>query len=333
MDRRQFINEITALGVAVTVAGFPGLVPQAWAAPAKTESRTAHWAARVRRSPLLVWAGFTSAGRTSRRASASSALPSTTASISWITAGITMAAKRNPHGQGPERRLPPEGFPDDQNRWAHRGGRHQQIEESLKRLQTDTIDLLQFHELIRMSDPDRIFAPGGAYEAMLPRKKAGKIRYIGFTGHKSPAIHLKMLELCFAHNFTPATVQMPLNLMDAHYDSFQKQVLPVLLQHGIGPLAMKSMGDHFLLESKTVTPMECLHYDMNLPVAVVITGCDSMPILEQALTAARTFRPLSAQEVAALLAKTAKAAARGRFELYKTSDHFDSTARNPQWLG
>jgi aryl-alcohol dehydrogenase-like predicted oxidoreductase len=208
-----------------------------------------------------------------------------------------------------------------------------QLDESLKRLQTDTIDLLQFHELIRMSDPERIFAPRGAYEAMVAAKKAGKIRYIGFTGHKSPAIHLKMLELCFANNFTPATVQMPLNLMDAHYDSFQKQILPMLLQHGIGPLAMKSMGDHFLLESNTVTPMECLHYDMNLPVAVVITGCDSMPILEQALTAARTFRPLSSQEVAALLTKTAKAAAQGRFERYKTSDHFDSTAHNPQWLG
>jgi uncharacterized protein len=158
-------------------------------------------------------------------------------------------------------------------------------------------------------------------------------RCLGFTGHKSPSIHLKMLELCFAHNFTPATVQMPLNLMDAYYDSFQKQVLPMLLQQGIGPLAMKSMVDYYLLESKTVIPMECLHYDMNLPVAAVITGCDSLPILEQALTAARTFHPLSPQEVTALLAKTAKAAARGRYELYKTSDHFDSTARNPQWLG
>jgi tyrosyl-tRNA synthetase len=110
-------------------------------------------------------------------------------------------------------------------------------------------------------------------------------------------------------------------------------VLPVLLQHGIGPLAMKSMGDHYLLDSKAVTPMECLHYDMNLPVAVVITGCDSMPILEQALNAARTFRPMSETEVAALLAKTAEAAKQGRYELYKTSDHFDSTAHNPQWLG
>jgi diketogulonate reductase-like aldo/keto reductase len=208
-----------------------------------------------------------------------------------------------------------------------------QLNESLRRLQTDTIDLLQFHEIIRMSDPERIFAANGAFQAMLEAKKAGKIRYIGFTGHKSPAIHLKMLETCFAHNFNPATVQLPLNIMDAHYDSFQKQVLPVLLQRGIAPLGMKPMGGRHLLESKTVTPMECLHYAMNLPVSVVITGCDSLPILEQALTAARTFRSLSAQEVSALLAKTAKAAEGGRYELYKTTDQFDSTAHNPQWLG
>ena len=208
-----------------------------------------------------------------------------------------------------------------------------QLEESLQRLQTDMIDLVQFHEIIRMSDPERIFAPGGAYEAMVKAQEAGKFRYLGFTGHKSPAIHLKMLETCFANNFTPATVQMPLNVMDAHYNSFQKQVLPVLLQKNIGPLAMKSMGDEFLLQSNTVTPVECLHYDMNLPVAVVITGCDSMAILEQALHAARTFQPLSEPEVSALLAKTAQAAADGKYERYKTSDHHDSTAHNPQWLG
>jgi aryl-alcohol dehydrogenase-like predicted oxidoreductase len=208
-----------------------------------------------------------------------------------------------------------------------------QLEESLQRLQTDMIDLVQFHEIIRMSDAESIFAPGGAYEAMVKAQEAGKFRYLGFTGHKSPAIHLNMLEICFANNFTPATVQMPLNVMDAHYNSFQKQVLPVLLQKNIAPLAMKSMGDEFLLQSNTVTPVECLHYDMNLPVAVVITGCDSMAILEQALHAARTFQPLSESEVSALLAKTAQAAADGKYERYKTSDKHDSTAHNPQWLG
>ncbi len=208
-----------------------------------------------------------------------------------------------------------------------------QLEESLGRLQTDRLDLLQFHEIIRMSDPERIFAPGGAYEAMVKAQKAGKFRYLGFTGHKSPEIHLKMLETCFAHNFTPATVQMPLNVMDAHYDSFQKLVLPVLLKNNIAPLAMKSMGDEFLLQSNTVTPVECLHYDMNLPVAVVVTGCDSMAILDQALQAARTFQPLREAEVSAILAKTAQAAAGGRYERYKTTEHHDSTAHNPQWLG
>ena len=208
-----------------------------------------------------------------------------------------------------------------------------QIEESLRRLQTDHIDLLQFHEIIRESDPDRIFAPGGGIEAALEAKKAGKIRRIGFTGHKSPDIHLKMLNTAFAHQFTFDTVQMPLNVMDAHYNSFEKKVLPVLVKHALGVLEMKPMGDHLILNSKTVTPVECLHYAMNLPTSVVITGCDTIPILEQALKAARTFRPMSEAEVAGLLAKTAKAAQNGQYELYKTSHQFDGTYHNPQWLG
>jgi predicted aldo/keto reductase-like oxidoreductase len=178
----------------------------------------------------------------------------------------------------------------------------QQLEESLRRLQTDHIDLLQFHEVIRLSDPDRIFGPDGAMEAFLAAKQAGKIRYIGFTGHKSPEIHLKMLDTAFARQFTFDAVQMPLNVMDAHYDSFEKRVLSVLLKHQIGVLGMKPMGDHFILESQTVSPVECLHYAMNLPTSVVITGCDSLPILEQALQAAHSFRPLSDTEVSALLA-------------------------------
>jgi predicted aldo/keto reductase-like oxidoreductase len=207
-----------------------------------------------------------------------------------------------------------------------------QIDESLRRLQTDRIDLLQFHEVIRPSDPDRIFGPNGALEAVLDAKKAGKVRSIGFTGHKSPEIHLKMLNTAFARQFTFDAVQMPLNVMDAHYDSFEKQVLPVLLQHDIGVLGMKPMGDHFILESQTVTPIECLHYAMNLPTSVVITGCDSLPILDQALQAARSFQPLSQAQVAELLAKTATVAEDGRYELYKTSHHFDGTYQNLQWL-
>ena len=208
-----------------------------------------------------------------------------------------------------------------------------QINESLGRLQTDRIDLLQFHEVIRDTDPERIFAPGGALEAVQEAQKAGKLRFIGFTGHKSPDIHLKMLATASHHGFLFDSVQMPLNVMDAHFDSFEKKVLPVLIENKIGVLGMKPMGDHFILDSKSVSATECLHYPMNLPTSVVITGCDSLPILQQALQAARSFRPLDSSQVAALLAKTATAAANGQFELYKTSHHFDGTYANPQWLG
>jgi uncharacterized protein len=208
-----------------------------------------------------------------------------------------------------------------------------QINDSLNRLQTDHIDLLQFHEVIRDSDPNRIFARGGAMEAVLEAQKAGKIRYIGFTGHKSPDVHLKMLSTASAHGFTFDAVQMPLNVMDHHFDSFEAKVLPELVKQNVGVLGMKPMGDPFILQSKTVTAVECLHYAMNLPTTVVITGCDSLPILRQALQAARDFQPLNQQDVASLLAKTAKAAQSGQFELYKTSHHFDGTYQNPQWLG
>jgi predicted aldo/keto reductase-like oxidoreductase len=209
----------------------------------------------------------------------------------------------------------------------------QQLDDSLRRLQTDRIDLIQFHEVIRYTDPSRIFAPGGAMEAMLEAKQAGKVRYVGFTGHKSPEIHLEMLRTAFAHGFTFDTVQMPLNVMDAHFESFQDRVLPVLRDHNIGVIAMKSMGDHFILNSKVVSPVECLHYAMNLPTSVVVTGCDSIPIVMQALQAASTFRPMTQQQVATLLGRTARLARNGQYELYKTSHHFDGTYANPQWLG
>jgi uncharacterized protein len=208
-----------------------------------------------------------------------------------------------------------------------------QLDESLKRLGTDRIDLLQFHEIIRESDADRVFATGGALEAVLEAQKAGKVRYIGFTGHKSPEIHLKMLATASAHDFKFDAVQMPLNVMDHHFSSFEAMVLPVLVRQNIGVLGMKPMGDPFILQSKTVSAVECLQYAMNLPTSVVITGCDSMSILQQALDAARSFRPLKQEQVATLLAKTSKAALGGKFELYKTSHHFDGTYQNPQWLG
>jgi aryl-alcohol dehydrogenase-like predicted oxidoreductase len=186
----------------------------------------------------------------------------------------------------------------------------QQIDESLKRLQTDHVDLMQFHEIIRMEDPDRIFAEGGALEAMQEAKKAGKVRYIGFTGHKDPQIHLRMLEVAAAHQFRFDTVQMPLNVMDAHFRSFQHKVLPELMKQEIG-----------------------VHYAMSLPTSCVITGMDKMEILEQGLEAARTFKALTPEEVASLLGRTAQAAASGKFELFKTETRFDATAKNPQWLG
>lgn len=208
-----------------------------------------------------------------------------------------------------------------------------QLDESLRRLQVDHVDLIQFHEVIRMDDPEKIFAPGGALEGMLEARKAGKIRYIGFTGHKSPEIHLHMLNVGFKNDFIFDSVQMPLNVMDAHYDSFAKLVVPVLVRHNIGVLGMKPMGDGVILSSGVVTAPECLRYAMSLPTSVVITGCDSMAILRQAIDVACEFRPMTGDERTSLLARTAPVANGGRFEPYKTSHRFDGTWQNPRWLG
>jgi uncharacterized protein len=208
-----------------------------------------------------------------------------------------------------------------------------QLEQSLGRLQTDVIDLVQFHEAIRMEDPDRIFAAGGALEAAIAAREAGRIRYIGFTGHKDPAVHLRMFAMAEKHGFHFDTVQMPINVMDAHFRSFTKEVMPVAIRQGTAVLAMKTFGDHYILDSKTVEPIEALHYSLTQPVSVVITGIDSMQVLEQALTAVKTFRPMTQQQMAALLDRTRGAAADGRFELFKTTSHFDGTAANPKWLG
>jgi predicted aldo/keto reductase-like oxidoreductase len=208
-----------------------------------------------------------------------------------------------------------------------------QIDESLRRLQTDHIDLMQFHEIIRMNDPERIFAPGGGMEAALEARKAGKIRYIGFTGHKNPDMHLHMLETAATHKFHFDAVQMPLNAMDAHFESFQKKVLPVLLKNEIGVIGMKPIGAGLLLQSKTLSAVECLRYAMSLPTSVVLTGCESVANVQQALDLVRNFKPYSATESAALLAKTAEAARNGQFEGYKTTTAFDGTTHNPQWLG
>ncbi len=208
-----------------------------------------------------------------------------------------------------------------------------QIDESLRRLQTDRIDLMQFHETIRLEDPDRIFASGGAIEAMMEARQTGKIRHIGFTGHKDPFVHLRMLDVAAAQRFRFDAVQMPLNVMDAHFRSFEHQVLPRLIADQVGVLGMKSMGDPLILESKTVTPIECLHYALNLPTSTVITGIDSLKVLDQALEAAHSFKPMSREAVARLLVRTSAAAASGRYELFKTGNRYDGTAHNPQWLG
>jgi predicted aldo/keto reductase-like oxidoreductase len=208
-----------------------------------------------------------------------------------------------------------------------------QIDESLKRLQTDRVDLMQFHEVIRDKDADRIFGPDGSLEAMLEAKKAGKIRFIGFTGHKDPDIHLKCLKVAADHQFRFDAVQMPLNVMDAHFRSFEKKVLPVLMKEDIGVLGMKPLGFGAIVKSKAATAIECLHYAMNLPTSTVITGCDSMKILDQAIEAAKTFKPMSTEQVSALLARTARVAVDGQCERFKTSTQFDGTTHNPHWLG
>jgi len=208
-----------------------------------------------------------------------------------------------------------------------------QLDESLERLDIDCLDLVQHHEILRFEDPHRIFHEDGANAALVEARAAGKLRYIGFTGHKDPRIHLYMLEVARQNGFKFDAVQMPLNLMDAHYRSFAKEVVPELVKQDIGILGMKSMGNGILLKSNTVTPIECLHYALSLPTSVVITGIDSMEILEQAFEAVRTFPSVSKEDLEALPAKTANAAMTGQYEPFKTTSLFDGTAGHPEWLG
>ncbi len=213
-----------------------------------------------------------------------------------------------------------------------------QINDSLKRLKVDHIDLLQHHEILRYDDPDRIFNEGGSMEAVIAAKEAGKIRYIGFTGHKDPHIHLAMLEVAQRHGFHFDTVQMPINIMDAHFRSFSQLVVTEALRQNIAVLGMKCFGSGVLFKSSilkdgAITPVECLHYSLNLPISVQITGINSKMLLDQAFDAVRSFRPMDEGAVAALIAKSENAAMNGEFELFKTTSHFDTTARHPDWLG
>ena len=209
-----------------------------------------------------------------------------------------------------------------------------QIDESLKRLKTDRLDLVQFHEILRYEDPHRIFdEKEGAHLAVTEAQKAGKIRFVGFTGHKDPNIHLHFLEVADSYGFKLDTAQLPVNVMDWHYRSFSKLVVPQLVKRKMGVLAMKTMGNGIILKSKTATPIECLHYAMSQPVSVVIAGIDSPKILDQAFEAVATFQDTKKKDVDAILAKTKDAAARGEWEPFKTSSIFDGTASNPDWIG
>jgi aryl-alcohol dehydrogenase-like predicted oxidoreductase len=210
---------------------------------------------------------------------------------------------------------------------------NKQLDESLRRLQTDHVDLIQFHEIIRFEDPNRIFAEGGAAEAALEAKKAGKVRFIGFTGHKDPNIHLYMLRVADAHHFQFDTVQMPVNVMDYHYRSFTHDVLPHLTKRNLGVLGMKSLGDGVILKSGVVTALECLQFSLSRPVSVQITGIDSPKILDQAIKAAQTYDKVTKEKMATVLERTKTKAMGGEWELFKTSELFDSTAKHPEWLG
>ena len=207
-----------------------------------------------------------------------------------------------------------------------------QIEQSLQRLRTDRVDLMQIHEVIRFEDAEAVFGEDGAVQALLDAKKAGKVRYIGFTGHKDPAMHLAMLESAKRRGFHYDAVQMPVNAMDPHFKSFAKQVIPVLKERGIGVLGMKSMGSGKLVESGVVTGEECLRYALSAGTDVVITGIDSSQILEQAIRVGTGFQPMPEADRLALLERTQDAGKDGHLEEFKTTDVFDGTAKNPGWL-
>ena len=193
------------------------------------------------------------------------------------------------------------------------------LDESLRRLQTDHLDLWQFHEIVYDTDPDWIFSANGAVEAAYIAKKQGKVRYVGFTGHKDPSIHLKMLSKPYEWD----TVQMPINVFDYHYRSFQNLVLPVAVERKIGVIGMKPLASGIVVKTKAVDPIEALHYALNQPVSTVVTGCDSLEILEQAIRAVVTFKPLTATELASLRERSKPFGLTGQNEPFKTTTGFE----------
>jgi predicted aldo/keto reductase-like oxidoreductase len=195
-----------------------------------------------------------------------------------------------------------------------------QLEQSLRRLKTDHLDLWQVHEVVHDNDPDLHFAEGGVIEALEQAKRDGKVRFVGFTGHKDPAIHLKML----SHDYPFDTCQLPLNCLDATFRSFERRVLPELLSRGIAPIGMKSLcGTGDPARKRVVAATDALRYAMSLPVAATVSGIDSLRVLRQNLGVARGFEPMTRAEMRALRERVAEAAADGHLELYKTSKHFD----------
>jgi predicted aldo/keto reductase-like oxidoreductase len=225
-------------------------------------------------------------------------------------------------------------------------GAMENLEDSLRRLNTDVIDLWQFHEIDSDIDSDMIFAKDGAIHAAIKAREQGKVRFIGFTGHKSPRVHLKMLR----QDFPWDAVQMPINIMDAHYRSFARQVLPILVQRKIGVVAMKtaSFGDILrggprhrlewmrtdlmkiapplgdILRGYKVSVAECLHFAMGLPVSVVVSGMDNLEMAKENIAIAKTFKPMTEGERSELLARVRDVARGGRLERFKSTHDFDS---------
>lgn len=211
-------------------------------------------------------------------------------------------------------------------------GTLRQFEESLDRLETDHVDLLQLHEVIRDEDVDRAFAVGGCIETYLKLKEEGAVRFIGFTGHKDPAIHLRMLDAAEQRGIRFDAVQMPVNALDATFRSFSEQVIPVCRERGIAVIGMKSLGAGEFLGHSDVSPTDLLRWSLSQPVTTLVTGCESVEQVRQALGAADDFEPLSAAEQARLVDTVRPLAFDGRLERWKTATEFDGTSNSPEWM-
>ena len=330
MSRRDFVKSVAVTGVAV------GLGAHAWAAESKTGDMLYRTLGRTGEKVSALGLGGYHIGVPKDEAEGIRIIRTA------VDRGITfMDNCWDYHNGGSEIRMGKalrDGYRDRVFLMTKIDGRTKalaarQIDECLQHLQTDRIDLMQHHEIIRMEDPDRLFEENGAHEAMVEAKQAGKLRYLGFTGHKDPVVHLRTLEVAAQHQFKFDAVQMPLNVMDAHFRSFEKSVLPVLVRERVGVLGMKPLGSGAIVGTGAVTATECLQYALSLPTSVVITGMETMERLDQALAAVRTFKPLNQEHMLALLKRTEQIAATGKCERFKTSAAFDATARHPEWTG